>query len=77
MDIDQAATFLAGSILISLGFIIVIIGIVTVNNIVSKFWKPIKWINDIPGMDPQRFATAEEVKELDKSTVPTLDKGTK
>ena len=77
MDIDQAATFLAGSILISLGFVIVIIGVVTVNNIISKFWKPIKWIHDMPGMAPHRFATAEEVKELDKSSVPTLDKGTK
>ena len=77
MDIDQAATFLAGSILISLGFVIVIIGVVTVNNIISRYWRPIKWIHDIPGMGPRRFATPEEVKELDKSVVPPMNKGAK
>jgi hypothetical protein len=77
MDIDQAATFLAGSILISLGIVIVIIALVTINNIISRYWRPINWIHDMPGMGPQRFATADEIKELDKSVTPPLDKGTK
>ena len=42
MDMTQAAVFLAGAILTMLGFIIIIIGIVIVNNIIHRYWKPIK-----------------------------------
>jgi hypothetical protein len=42
MDMDQAAVFLAGSILTALGFIVVVISIVIINNIFAKFWKPVK-----------------------------------
>jgi hypothetical protein len=41
MDMMQAAVFLAGSILTVLGFVVVVIGIVVVNNILHKYWKPI------------------------------------
>jgi hypothetical protein len=44
MDIDQASIFLSGSILIMLGFIVITIGIVAINNIVAKYWKPVKWL---------------------------------
>jgi len=39
---DAAAFWLAGSVLIMLGFIAIIIGIVVVNNIIHKYWKPVK-----------------------------------
>ncbi len=42
MDMNQAAVFLAGSILTMLGFITIIIGLVIINNILHKFWKPLK-----------------------------------
>jgi hypothetical protein len=42
MDMDQAAVFLAGSILTALGFIVVIVAIVAINNILHKYWKPVK-----------------------------------
>jgi hypothetical protein len=50
MDIDQASVFLAGSILTCLGFVVITIAILTVNNLVAKFWKPIKLLRfeDIP-----------------------------
>jgi hypothetical protein len=38
---DQAAVFLAGSILIALGFTVVVAAIVFVNNILHKYWKPV------------------------------------
>ena len=41
MDMDQAAVFLAGSILTMLGFVVVVGGIVIINNILSNFWKPV------------------------------------
>ena len=39
---DQAAVWLAGSILFSLGLVAVVAGIVATNNIVSKYWKPVR-----------------------------------
>lgn len=63
MDMDQAAVWLAGSILTMLGFIVVVLGIVAINNILHKYWKPIRiftvdswYINP-----PKRFAEPEEV----------------
>ena len=61
---EQASTFLSGSILIMLGLIVVFIGMVVVNNIIYKYWKPVKlWqFHDYP---PSRFATAEEVQKME------------
>ena len=42
MDMDQAAVFLAGSILTALGFLVIIGAVVIVNNILHKYWKPVK-----------------------------------
>jgi hypothetical protein len=42
MDMDQAAVFLAGSILTMMGFIVVVIGFVVINNIINKYWKPVR-----------------------------------
>lgn len=44
MDIDNAATILAGSILCMLSFVVIVIGVVVINNIFSKYWKPIEWM---------------------------------
>ena len=41
MDMDQSAVFLAGSILTMLGFVIIATGIIVINNIASKYWKPV------------------------------------
>jgi len=43
MDIDQAAVFLAGSILTALGFVIIVIAAVVINNIIHKYWKSFGW----------------------------------
>lgn len=64
MDMDQAAVFLAGSILTMLGFIVIFAGIVFINNIAHKYWKPIRmftadsWYINMP---PARFAEPGEV----------------
>jgi hypothetical protein len=42
MEIAQAANFLAASILLSLGIIVIGIAIVVLNNIAHKYWKPVK-----------------------------------
>jgi len=73
MDMDQAAVFLAGSILTCLGFIVVAMAILVINNLCSKYWKPITWIRyDTDSHElPPRFITQEE---LDKTNEPKLNK---
>jgi hypothetical protein len=72
MDMDQAATFLAGSVLTMIGFVVVIIGIVVINNILYKYWKPMGWFKSwglTLDSAPPRFA---EPHELDKSKEPKV-----
>ena len=42
MDMDQAAVWLAGSILVMLGFVVVVGGFIIINNILHKYWKPVR-----------------------------------
>jgi len=43
MTIDQASTFLVGSILISMGVTVLVITAVVINNIIHAFWKSFGW----------------------------------
>ena len=74
MDMDQAAVFLAGSILTMLGFIVVIAAIVVINNIIHKYWKPVRiFTQDSWHINPpQRFAEPHEVEQ--EKIPPVLDK---
>jgi hypothetical protein len=42
MDVTSASIFLVGSILISLAMLILVSAVVLINNIIHKYWKPIK-----------------------------------
>lgn len=70
MDMDQSAVFLAGSILTMLGFIVVIIGIVIINNIIHKYWKPIRiftpdsWKGFNPPIVQSHFVHGEEMDRI-------------
>jgi hypothetical protein len=72
MDMDQAAVFLAGSVLTMMGFVVLVIGVVAINNILHKYWKPVRiftgdsWSSINP---PHRFATPEELNRI----APELD----
>jgi hypothetical protein len=74
MNMDQAAIFLAGSILISLGFTCIIVAVVFVNNVLHKYWKPVNiftpdsWKAFNP--PPSQFASQEELERV----APTIDK---
>jgi uncharacterized membrane protein len=74
MDMDQAAVFLAGSILTVMGFLIILVGIVVANNIIHTYWKSFGW-SWMPwwANEPQRFATQEEVEHI----TPTFEKKSK
>ena len=68
---DQAAVFLAGSILTALGFLVVIGAIIIVNNLLSKYWKPVRiFTSDSWNLNPPvRYATPEEMEKI----APHLD----
>ena len=61
MNIAQAATFFSGSILVMCGFIVVCIGIIVINNLFHKYWKPIPLFK----MPDYRFVTEEELKAVE------------
>lgn len=68
MDLDNAATFLLSSIGYGMGVILWLIVAVVINNILSKFWKPVKifthdsWFINPPAIDksvePQEVSNA-------------------
>lgn len=41
MDMTQAATFLGASILLSIGILVLSILVIILNNLFSRFWKPV------------------------------------
>ena len=60
MNLDQASNFLTGSILTMLGFIVITIGIVVINNILHNYWKPVQLFKFLGNPYPPRFMTPEE-----------------
>lgn len=48
MSMDQAALFLAQSILVMMGFVVITVGILIINNLLSKHWKPVKFLRFEP-----------------------------
>lgn len=40
---DQAAVFLAGSVLTALGFLVILGALLIANNLVAKYWKSWGW----------------------------------
>lgn len=71
MDMDSAAAFLSGSILYGIGIVFAIACIVAVNNIISRYWKPVRiFTADSWHFNPPiRYATDEELSKI----APTLD----
>lgn len=67
MNIEQASAFLVGSILVSLGFIVLIGAITVINNILARYWRPVDLGNVLPKVltEPTgRFATEEELARI-------------
>jgi len=69
MDIDKSAVFLAGSVLIMFGFVIIVAGCAVINNIIHKYWKPVRiftadsW-QPFGGTSLPRYATEEELAKI-------------
>ena len=77
MDMDQAAVFLAGSILTALGFLVILGAILIANNLVAKFWKSWGWkwtpsYWDDPSPTFMTEEQASKLKTVDKTVEPRL-----
>ena len=74
MDLDSSANFLVGSILFGLACIVLTIAIVVINNILAKYWKPVKFSIWPRYLDqpPARFMTPEEEAAINRIP-PTVD----
>ena len=78
MDIDKSAIFLAGSVLIMLGFVVIVACSIVINNILHKYWKPVRiftpdsW-QPFGGTSLPRYATPEELAKID----PKLNESSK
>lgn len=68
MDMSQAATFLGASILISIGVIVISVLLLILNNLFSKFWKPVVLMRFY---DPYQQAREYEQREQNE---PLMDK---
>jgi hypothetical protein len=61
MDMDQAAVWLAGSILTMLGMIVVVAGVIVINNLIHKYWKPVRiFTSDSWNLNPPVQYTHQE-----------------
>ena len=69
MTMDQAAVFLAGSVLTVLGILVIVGGVVIVNNIIHKYWKKLDW-SVLPASWDQPSPRFVEPKEVDRSVDP-------
>ena len=74
MTIEQAGNFLIGSILVGLGFCILTIGVLVINNLFHKYWKPLTW-----GFLPEsmkahyRYQQSYEAEPHESKIEPILD----
>lgn len=72
MDMDQAAVFLAGSVLVMMGLVIIVAGFVVINNIIHKYWKPMGWFQQWGLSWDTNHVRFAEPHELDKSNEPKV-----
>ena len=75
MNIDQAAMFLACSILVGFGVIVIVATAVIINNLLSNYWKPVAFSRYI---FPQAsgILNGESPRFVD-TTEPTMNKAAK
>ena len=60
MTIEQSAVFLASTILTGLGVVVVGLVVVVLNNLFSKYWKPIDWVPESMRMPTPKFIDTVE-----------------
>jgi hypothetical protein len=78
MELETAAEFLVGSILFGLGFCMLALALVCINNIFHKYWKPVKiWVPSYMDQSSPRFVTDEELTRVAPTYNETKDQNVK
>ena len=76
MIIEQMINWLTGSILFALGCLVLVAGVILINNLLHKFWKPVTIVfmrND--SVYPKlRFATENDSKDPEFESPKPVDK---
>ena len=76
MIVEQMTNWLTGSILFALGCLVLVAGMILINNLLHKFWKPVTVVfmrND--SIYPKlRFATPDDSKEPEFESQKDIDK---
>ena len=79
MIIEQMTNWLTGSILFALGCLVLVAGVILINNLLHKFWKPVTVVfmrND--SIYPKlRFATTDDSKEPEVESQKDIDNSKK
>ena len=73
MEMDKLAVFFAGSILVTLGMVVIACGIIVINNLIHQYWKPVTWFKyqyKPVYFDPQ---TGEQLVKETETTTKAVD----
>lgn len=60
---QSAAVFLSASILITMGLVVITAGMMAINRLFHKYWKPVKVLS-FYDQSPKRFVTEDEYKKI-------------
>ena len=80
IEVIQAANFVTGALLVSVGLVIIVGAILVINNLFSKYWKPVKVFTYIAAKISAEDAAyieqtrAQEAKPPVPKTQPTIVK---
>jgi len=76
MIVEQMSNWLVGSILFALGCLVLIAGVVLINNLLHKFWKPVTvvFLRNESVYPRLRFATLDDSKEPEFESQKDIDK---
>jgi len=64
IEVVQAANFVTGALLISLGLVIIVATILVINNLFSRFWKPVRVFTYIAAKVSPEDAAQLEAREI-------------
>ena len=71
MSMESAAIFMSASILVTIGTVVIVMGIIIINNLFDRYWKPIKMFKY--EYKPVYYRQDEPVAEVDKTVEPTME----
>ena len=78
MEIQSGVNFLVGSVLFSVSIIVIGLAILVLNNVFSKYWKPIRWqvfeTQDLTVVDHQIIEELKKSLDKQKSEDPESKK---